>query len=64
MPTVGDPIYRKVKLRERARTRVRRRVDKLLAYIDAHPGATRDNDPQIERLDDLVGDADVLVRLL
>lgn len=59
-----DPVYRSVALRRKAAGRLRRRVDAMLAYIATHPLWTRDTDPQIARLDDLVGEADSLRRRL
>jgi uncharacterized protein Yka (UPF0111/DUF47 family) len=59
-----DPIYRRVPLRARAAARVQRRVDALLAYMDAHLEATRGTDATLRRLDDLEGEADRLRREL
>ena len=59
-----DPIIRRALAYDRARARVRRRVAALLAYIDAHPEATRATNPELRRLDDLEGEAGGLRRAL
>lgn len=56
--------HRRILLRDRARRRVDRRIEKLLAYIQAHPASTRFTDSALARLDDLVGDAAFLVNEL
>lgn len=56
--------YRRIVLRERAMRRRAHRVANLLEYLADRPSATRYNDPELARLDDLIGEADRLVRAL
>ena len=56
-----DPIIRRALAYDRARARVRRRVALLLAYLDGR-AATRPG--ELERLDDLLGEADATRRAL
>lgn len=63
-PRERDPLRRRVVLRAHAVFRVKRRVTALLAYIDAHPEATRDSDDALRRLDDLLGEAERLRKAL
>jgi hypothetical protein len=39
-------------------------VDALLAFLDAHPDATGATSVELRRLDDLVGEADALRKML
>lgn len=57
-------IERQAALWRRSSARRLRRVMALIAYCDTHPDATRDNDAELRRLDDLVGEADQLRRRL
>ena len=59
-----DPLYRRHNLHVWAGIRARRRAATLLAYLDAHPEATREAHAAIRRLDDLVGEAEQLRRKL
>lgn len=59
-----DPIVRRVLLHDRARARTKRRVAALILYLEAYPDRTRDGWEALERLDDLVGEADALRRRL
>ena len=57
-----DPIVRRCLAYDRAHTRVKRRVAALLAYLDAEP--MRPPDATTRRLDDLLGQADRMRRVL
>lgn len=59
-----SPDHRRIAARARARARGTRRVGALLDYLADHPEATRFEDPELRRLDDLVGEAGRLVREL
>ena len=59
-----DPTVRRILAGDRARKRLRRRVDALIAFLSTHPDVTRGTSPELRRLDDLVGEADVLRRAL
>jgi len=59
-----DPVVRRILAADRARRRVKRRTDSLLAYIETHPDAWRATDAELRRLDDLEGEADALRRAL
>jgi hypothetical protein len=56
----SDPVLRRILAHERARARVRRRIAALLAYLDGEP--MRGADVTTRRLDDLLGQADRLMR--
>jgi hypothetical protein len=58
------PIVRRILAGDRARRRLRRRVDALIGFLNTHPDATRGTSDELRRLDDLVGEADVLRRAL
>ena len=58
------PDHRRIRIRDRAEERTLRRVRLLLEYIAERPTASRSTDPVIERLDDIIGEADRLVRSL
>ena len=57
-----DPIVRRCLAYDRAQARVKRRVAALLAYLDAEP--MRPPDATTRRLDDLLGQADRMRRVL
>lgn len=56
--------HRRILIRDRAEHRTLRRVRAILEYIAEKPSSSRYNDPELERLDDLIGEADRLVRTL
>lgn len=59
-----DPLLRQADVYRRATIRRGRRALALIAYIEAHPMATRENDPELRRMDDMLGQAHALrVRL-
>ena len=59
-----DPIVRRALAYDRARARVKRRALALIDYVDSHPDWEWGECPGLDRLDDLVGEADALRRAL
>jgi hypothetical protein len=55
---------RRILAGDRARKRLRRRVDALIGFLNTHPDATRGTSVELRRLDDLEGEADVLRKML
>ena len=58
IPGTKSRPTRDLRIRARAEARVERRVNSLLALLDANPAATRFSNPAIARADDLLGEAD------